>query len=1048
MKLYDHKKFDAYWQEKWQAEGLYSTRVIPQDKKIYILDMFPYPSGEGLHVGHPKGYIATDIYSRFKRMNGYDVLHPMGWDAFGLPAEQFALKNKIHPRIAVEQNIANFKEQLSHLGLDYDWKREINTTDPGFYKWTQWVFTKLYEKGLAYESFAPINWCPTCKTGLANEDLNGNLCERCDSVVQKKPLRQWVLKITDYADRMLADLDTLDWPEGVKLAQKNWIGRTEGVEFDFQITTPSKASFKFENKFIDDVLTGKKTMTIRLDVKGLIEGDFFEIKDLDGTTLCPAIIKKITVKKFHELDLTNSHGTSYGSKEEQLSSYKRYYGEEVTVDTIFYEVNFSVVKNTIRIFTTRADTLYGATFIAISPELASTWFDERMISGGHIAEYIKKTLEEEKQEADHSIVKEKTGVFTGVYAINPGTKEKIPVWIANYVMGGVGTGALMGVPAHDERDYDFAKKYDLPVKQVISPETGTPQNNPETRKSIVAILWNRKQNKFLSINWGKELGGNLFVGGGIDGNEDAIMCATREIKEETGYRNITYLRKTDSIHHNYFAHSKNVARRIEAIGLLFELVDETKDSQKLDDTEKGKFTVEWISAKEAESKIEDPLHALVYQMLVKEQIYTGNGTLINSLDHNGITSNEAKEKFITLFSGKKITKYKIQDWVFARQRYWGEPFPVVRDEAGKVYMVDESELPVLLPEVESYEPTGTGESPLAAIDSWVTVRGYITEKGTFKQSGDGKPFTRETNTMPQWAGSSWYYLRFMDPHNKEALVDKAIEKKWGPVDVYVGGDHATRHLIYARFWHKFLYDIGAVSTSEPFSRLEFLGFILAEDGRKMSKRWGNVINPNDVVNEYGADTLRVYEMFMAPFEQTAAWSTSSIKGADKFLDRVYTLRTKISDTSTVEVELHRTIKKVTEDIEKFKFNTAVSSMMILVNSMEAGTFTKSDYESLLQILAPFAPHLTEQLWNELGNSDSIHIKKWPEFDPSLLLMERVTIAFQVSGKLRGTLDVTSDIEDEELLELLKNHEMYQKYVGNQGFKKAIIVKNKIVNIVI
>jgi leucyl-tRNA synthetase len=806
MKLYDHKTNDTKWQKKWEEEKLYETPRIPGDKKAYILDMFPYPSGEGLHVGHPKGYIATDIYSRFKRMNGFDVLHPMGWDAFGLPAEQFALKNKVHPRVAVEKNVANFKQQLSHIGCDYDWKREINTTDPEFYKWTQWIFTKLYEKGLAYESNEPINWCPSCKTGLANEDLDGDKCERCDSIVEKKPLRQWVLKITDYADRMLTDLDTLNWPDGVKTAQKNWIGRSEGAEFEFKLT---------------------------------------DVKD---------------------------------HKDGQMS---------------------------VKVFTTRADTLFGATFVAISAEMAKTWLDAGWKTSPDVAPYVAKTLEDQKKENDYSVIPEKTGVFSGIYAINPATNKKVPVWIANYVLGGVGTGAIMAVPAHDDRDYDFAKKYNLPIVYVVS----------------------------------------------VEG------------KEPAGY--------------------------------------------------------------------------------VAEE-----GISINSDILNGHATKEAKKKAIEAFGGKKVVKYKIQDWVFARQRYWGEPFPVVRDKNGKVYMVDESELPVLLPQVESYEPTGTGESPLAVITDWVNVKGKITEKGTFVQSKEGELFTRETNTMPQWAGSSWYYLRFLDPHNAKALIDPTIEKAWGKVDVYVGGDHATRHLIYARFWHKFLYDIGVVSTQEPFARLEFLGFILAEDGRKMSKRWGNIINPDDVVAEYGADTLRVYEMFMAPFEQTASWSTSSIKGSDKFLDRVYALKNTYKNTSTIESILHKTIKKVTEDIENFKFNTAISAMMILVNEMEAGSYTQADYATFLQILAPFAPHLTEEVWSELGTTTSIHTSFWPDYDESKLVDKNVTMAIQIAGKMRGTIEIARDSEDYHVIEEVKKHEAYQKYVGTAEPKKVIVVKNKIVNVVI
>ena len=1123
MKLYNYKKFDAYWQKKWEEDNLYETPKLPGEKKVYVLDMFPYPSGEGLHVGHPKGYIATDIYSRFKRMSGYDVLHPMGWDAFGLPAEQFALKHKVQPRVAVEKNIANFKQQLSHLGLDYDWKREINTTDPEFYKWTQWIFTKLYEKGLAYESNEPINWCPTCKTGLANEDLNGNLCERCDSVVEKKPLRQWVLKITDYADRMIKDLDNLAWPEGIKTAQKNWIGRSEGAEFDFKLD--------------------------------------------DGV-------------------------------------------------------------HSIKVFTTRADTLFGATFVAISAELASGWFGQGIIGGDEVKKYIVDTLEDAKKENDYSVVQEKTGTFSGMYAINPATKEKIPVWIANYVVGGVGTGALMAVPAHDERDYEFAKKYDLPIKEVVSKHFVMTGNNQEqvdketlVRRVVDPIIRDEEGN-FYCI---KEPNGDVhFAGGGVDEDETEEEALGREVKEEIGFTDFTITRKVvQSISVWGYRHTKQKNQR--SIGPAYEVILRSKNRVH-SEVEDGKHELVILKKEDVLKTLSWPHHQYLFEQYVKNSfVYTEDGVLVNGTDDfNSLTSTEARVKIMEAFGGKKVVRYKLQDWVFARQRYWGEPFPVVRDENGKVYMVDESELPVLLPEVEQYEPTGTGESPLAAISDWVNVNGYITQNGTFKSVPDFSAFdfnkeepldvnigpgndayvssapiternnvaciikhpteekylvskwkqvawngfltggieegvtmeetakqevreetgytniknitpcnfashslfyhivkkqnrlahynlvvveledltkvdvsdeeqaicdfvwvsknevmdmltrydmkslwqkyiegvvsmrasfviskfTRETNTMPQWAGSSWYYLRFLDPHNKSALINPEIEKAWGEVSVYVGGDHATRHLIYARFWHKFLYDIGVVSTNEPFARLEFLGFILAEDGRKMSKRWGNIINPDDVVNEYGADTLRVYEMFMAPFDQTAAWSTSSIKGSDKFLDRVYALRQKIGSDSTVEVELNKTIKKVGEDIENFKFNTAVSSMMILVNTMESSAFSREDYMQLLRILAPFGPHITEQIWYELGNKTFIHKEVWPRYDASKLIENTVTLAIQIGGKMRGTVEIARDSDDSLILDLVKNHEMYKKYVGDIEPKKVIIVKNKIVNIVI
>lgn len=818
-KKFEHSKIEGKWQAKWQANGIYKTTDNSAKSKSFILDMFPYPSGEGLHVGHPKGYIATDIYSRFKRMTGFEVLHPMGFDAFGLPAENFAIKNKIHPSVAVEKNVARFKEQLAILGFDYDWEREVNTTDPEFYKWTQWIFIQLFKKGLAFESYEPINWCPGCQTGLANEDLNADgTCERCDSLVEKKPMRQWVLKIKEYADRMLADLDTLDWPEHIKEAQRNWIGRSEGAEIDFVLSV----------------------------------------------------------------------------------------GEKVTV------------------FTTRPDTLFGATYIVLAPEHELVHkYKDSISNWDEVHAYIKEAAN--KKEMDRlDDTKEKTGVrLKGVTATNPANGAEIPVYIADYVLASYGTGAIMAVPAHDQRDFDFAKKFGIEIKNVINP-------------NIVSY---------------------------------------------------------SSLH---------------KIGERPDVTDELTK-----------------------------IHELI---LNGDLISTEKGKLRNSGEFDGMDSEEAKKAITAKVGGRMTSTYKIKDWVFSRQRYWGEPIPIVHCEQCGAVAVPEEQLPITLPEVEHYEPAGDGQSPLANITDWVNT--------TCPNCGGAAK--RETNTMPQWAGSSWYYLRYMDPKNDEALVAPDKEKFWAPVDVYVGGDHAVRHLIYARFWHKFLYDIGIVSTSEPFQRLEFLGFVLAEDGRKMSKRWGNIINPDDIVKLVGADTLRVYEMFMGPFENNIAWSQDGLVGARRFVERIYGLGEHIKENEPTEItsHLHKTIKKVADDIEGFKFNTAVSAMMIFLNQAEEKGITKNTYEAFLRLLAPFIPHMAEELWASLGNTTSIHLASFPIYDAELAKDKEVTIGVQINGKMRGQITISPTATEPEAIEAVRGNDTLAAKLKAGELKKVIYVHGRILNLIL
>ncbi|HAR99549.1 MAG: Leucine-tRNA ligase [Candidatus Moranbacteria bacterium GW2011_GWC2_37_73] len=844
MEKYIPSDIEKKWQKYWEDNGTYKN--YSREKKFYALDMFPYPSGVGLHVGHPKGYIATDVVSRFKMLNGYSVLHPMGWDAFGLPAENYAIKNKTNPNIFTAKSIANYKKQLEMFGFTYDWDREINTTDPQYYKWTQWIFLKLFEKGLAYESNAPINWCPSCKTGLSNEDLEDGKCERCGSEVEQKPMRQWVLKMTDYADRLLYDLDSseLDWEDMIVDQQKNWIGRSEGVQFEMKI------------------------------------------KDSDEK---------------------------------------------------------------IEVYTTRIDTAFGITYAVVAPEHPIIEkLKDKISNYAEVAQYVADANKKTNLERTE-LQKEKTGKkLEGINVINPFTNEAVPLFVADYVIGGYGTGAVMAVPAHDERDFEFANKKELQIKYTIIPEYG------RNRKPLL---------------------------GKPDGQ--------------------TY----------------------EGIEML--------KAQILNDTN------------------DECIRSILASQIISKRAYTVDGILINSGSYSILTSKQAREKMADWLEKEKIGKrkvnYKMRDWVYSRQRYWGEPIPIVHCEKCGAVAVPEQQLPVMLPDVENYEPTGTGESPLAAITDWVNT---ICPKC-------GGPGKRETNTMPQWGGSSWYYLRYIDPKNDKELVNKELEKEWMPVDLYVGGaEHATRHLLYARFWHKFLYDIGVVSTIEPFKKLLHVGLIMAEDGRKMSKRWNNVVNPDEIIGEFGADAMRLYEMFMGPFTQSIAWSTSGVSGVRRFLDKVWNLQEKttidnIASDKKITSLLHKTIKKVTEDIENFRFNTAISAMMILVNAMEKEpSISVSHYETLLTLLSSFAPHITEELWEKIGHKESIFLQDWPKVDEKYLQDEEIEMVVQVNGKVRERLMVANDVTEDEAKETALESDKVKVFTDGKEIKKIIFVPGKLINIVV
>ena len=839
----DSKSLAEKWQKRWKDEGVYTTKEWGGKPKYYVLDMFPYPSGAGLHVGHPKGYVASDVLARKKMLEGYNVLHPMWFDTFGLGTEQYAIDHKMKPQVVAEQNIKTYISQLEKIGFSYDWERSFSTADPEFYKWTQMIFLKFYNsyfdekdqkakpiseleerlkkegkseseisvildsERLAYLDYRPINRCPHCKTGLANEDLDDGKCERCGSLVEQRPMRQRVLRITKYAQRLLDGLDNLDRDESMKELERNWIGRSEGSQFKMKIQNSE---------------------------------DFFEV------------------------------------------------------------------------FTTRLDTVFGMSFVALAPEHPLVDQITTTEQKTKVQEYKEQTKHKTQLERTE-LQKEKTGVFTGAYAINPFNNKEIPVYIGDYVLSGYGTGAVIGVAAHDERDFDFAKKYGLEINEVVVP--------------------------------------------------------------------------------------------------------------------KSDFSFDFVA------------------METLDPLATQKGVLVNSGEFSGLNSDEAIAKMQDWlaergFGGKKVN-YKIQDWVFSRQRYWGEPFPIIFSK-GKTIALDESDLPLLLPDVDHYEPTGTEEGPLAEVEQWVNTT-----------TADGKPARRETNTMPGWAGSSRYWLRYMDPRNNNAFVWKDAEAYWQNVDTYVGGaEHVTRHIIYARFWQKFLYDLGMVSKDEPFQRYQKVGLIMAEDGRKMSKRRGNVINPDDVIAEYGADVLRTYEMFMGPFDQAIAWNTQGMKGVKKFLDKIIALWDKVNlkkkdENPEVETLVHQTIKKLTVEIDEFKFNTSISQLMILVNKLgEQDQISRPTFENLVLMLSPFAPHLAEEFWEMLGNEFSIFTKgSWPKFNEKKLISSIIILPVQINGKMRWTLQVSPSASQDEILDLIRQDEKLVSYLTGE-IKKCILVPGKIINIIV
>ncbi len=938
---YDHRDIEAKWQQRWTDERIFSAAEKPGSKKAYVLDMFPYPSGDGLHVGHPEGYTATDIYSRFLRMNNVSVLHPMGWDAFGLPAENYAIKMGVHPAEVTNKNIANFKRQIQSLGFSYDWDREVNTTDPAYYKWTQWISLQLFKRGLAYEKESAIWWCPKDKTGLANEEVVNGKCDRCGTTVEKKMLKQWMLKITAYADRLLDGLEKLDWPESIKALQRNWIGKSEGAEVDFMI------------------------------------GD-----------------QKVTV------------------------------------------------------FTTRPDTLFGATYLVLSPEHELVPQITAKEQKKAVEKYVKSVAAKSDLERT-SLEKEKTGVFTGAYAMNPVNNEKIPVWIADYVLSSYGTGAIMAVPAHDERDWEFAKKFELPIRQVIAPfyknttDLAVKAGAPVVRRPVAYGIIHRKQDDhYLCLRW-KEHGWGSFVTGGIEASEKPVDAAKREILEEAGYTHVKHVSTIDwQVHTEFFAAHKQENRYGIATGEIFELIDDEKVP--ISSEEQDKHELVWVPANKVRDFVTHGNAKYIWDCYRTPSAFVGEGVAVNSGEVNGMNSADAQTKLIESLSqqGKASakTQYKLRDWVFSRQRYWGEPIPLVHCQKCGVVAVPENELPLKLPDVEKYEPTGTGESPLAGITEWVNT--------SCPQCGG--PAKRETNTMPQWAGSCWYYLRYLDPKNETALASADAMKTWLPVDMYVGGaEHAVLHLLYARFWHKVLFDAGVIPAEvgdEPFMKLKNQGLILGPDGEKMSKSRGNVINPDELVEKFGADTFRMYEMFMGPFEDAKPWDTNGMIGVRRFLDKVWRAAERVVEIPPND-RWHRYAKSITESIPQFRLNTCVSDLMKWVNEFGPGEVSKDEFQAFLKLLAPFAPHIAEELWSRLGHTTLLITESWPSFDVQKITDATATIVIQVMGKLRGTISMPAGTDQATAIAAAKAEPNVAKFLTREP-KKTIFVKDKLINFVV
>ncbi len=1132
MRRYNPKEIEPKWQKVWAEKKLYKAVDFDERPKFVMLTEFPYPSGDGLHLGHVREYTLGDIMARRQRMAGKNVLYPMGYDAFGLPTENYAIKNKIAPQIATDQNVGNFQQQFDSLGYSIDWDRSFRTSDPSYYKWTQWLFLQFYKAGLAYQDEIAINWCPKCKTGLANEEVVNGRHERCDTPVEKKFLKQWILKITDYADRLIDGLQTVDYPSRIADQQTNWIGRSVGAEVDFEIDSKLKfvvlhgfmasskdhfhpwlkaelekrghevyipdlpntnhpdaeeqAKFVLDNFELDEntVLIGHSYGTVTalrileqvkvpiykyISVAGFAEPKFLDkLRPFEETTNWNFDFPKIK-NNVQEIVFLRASNDSAVPQERSDFLMKNLQGEIVDFTAEANHVCgekepvvLATALQKVTVFTTRPDTLFGATFMVLAPEHPLVKSMTTPEQSETVGSYIK--MAQAKSDIERQENKEKTGVFTGAYVVNPVNNDKIPVWIADYVLTGYGTGAIMAVPAHDERDYEFAQKFDLPVRQVIAPYiTNSGKNaareNVETldRQVVDAIIKNDKDEYLLLV----EEDNIHFVGGGIEPEDkDEQEAVKREIKEETGHTDIAAMRIVSPVVRTFaFRIPKNKNQRCD--GTFYEVLL-ASDRRVESEVEEGKHQFRWVKKSEVEKLITWEGHVWAWQQYLSGSLcYSGEGILINSGKYDGLSTSEAREKITQDLEaqgfGKERVNYKLRDWIFSRQHYWGEPIPVIHCGKDGAVPVPDEQLPVELPSVDNYEPTDTGESPLAAIEDWVNV-------ACPKCGGEAK---RETDTMPNWAGSSWYYLRYFDAHNDQAFADRKKLDYWGVVDMYLGGmEHTTLHLLYSRFWHQFFYDQKLVPTPEPYAARRGQGIILAEDGTKMSKSKGNVINPTDIISQgYGADALRIGIAFLAPYDQTTAWKPDAVTGAFRFLQRYWTLVQEylatasepLKENSQLPHAVHRLIKDVSIELEHMRFNTAIAALMECLNELykfkaEFGFGDRDGWQFALitftQLLAPFAPHITEEVWSLLRQNGSVHNNNWPVHDEKLVLSKQIIVVVQINGKVRGQFEVAAEISQDELIALVQQDQKVSTHLANKQIRKTIYVPGRLVNFVV